>query len=231
MKLFLDRFILGIPRLFIKQFPYAWIIFIALWSWPPNISVIFLLIILIGLSMLQWQSAAWLSNLRREYAPEDGKFYIDQPPIPLKRAVQSLSILIVIAIVVAMLFKDQFGLNASQFFFIVVGFSIFYRDALFFGAPVKYVITASGIGIHYALGHLDYRLFLTFKEISRIERTQYQKDMNWDIFARTRDSQDGLLLIPKDINGFSKRMERLFIVPNDIEFFLDQLPYGYGRHK
>ena len=31
----LDRFILGVPLLFIKQFPYAWIALIALWTWPP----------------------------------------------------------------------------------------------------------------------------------------------------------------------------------------------------
>jgi hypothetical protein len=38
---------------------------------------------------------------------------------------------------------------------------------------------------------------------------------------------DGLLLVPKDINGFSKRMERLFIAPQNIEQFVEQLPYGY----
>ena len=48
MKSFLDRFVLGIPRLYIKQFPYAWIFFIALWTWPPNLAFIFLLIILVG---------------------------------------------------------------------------------------------------------------------------------------------------------------------------------------
>jgi len=231
MRPFLDRFILGIPRLFIKQFPYAWIVFIALWSWPPNISFIFLLIILLGLFMLWWQSTAWLSNLQRVYAPGDGKFYVDQPSIPLKKAVQNLSILVVVSGVLAYVLRGQFGLNLWQLFFMFVFFSIFYRDALFFGAPVKYVITASGIGIHFAPGHLDYRIFLTFKEISRIERTQFQKDNGWDFFARSKDTQDGLLLIPKDPNGFSKRMERLFIVPKNIEAFMEQLPHGYGRYK
>jgi len=227
MQPFFDHFILGIPRLFIKQFPYAWIAFVALWSWPPNFSVIFLLIILLGLSMLRWQSAAWLSNLRREYAPGDGKFYVDQPPIPWKKAAQNLSSLAAIAGGVAVLLRGQFVLSTWQVFFIIVGFSILYRDSLFFGSPVKYVITASGIGIHFAPGHLDYRLFLKFKEISRIERTRFQKDKGWDLFARTRDAQDGLLLTPKDPDGFSKRLERLFIVPKDIEKFLEQLPYGY----
>jgi hypothetical protein len=106
-------------------------------------------------------------------------------------------------------------------------FTLTYRDAQFFGALTIYIITATGIAVYFAPGHLDYRLFFTFKEISRIERTSFKKDNNWDFFARTRDGEDGLLLIPKDINGFSKRMEKLFIVPQDIDAFLAQLPYGY----
>jgi len=224
-----DRFILSIPRLFIKQFPYAWIVFIALWSGTLNFSIIFLFIILLGLFILRLQSIAWLSHMRREQAPEDGKFYVDQPPIPWKKAARNLSILVVVSGVLAYVLQGQFGLSLWQLFFLFVGFSIFYRDGLFFGSPVKYVITASGIGVHYAPGHLDYRLFITFKEISRIERTQFQKDKGWDFFARSKDAQDGLLLIPKDPNGFSKRLEKLFIVPKDIETFLEQLPHGYGR--
>jgi hypothetical protein len=109
----------------------------------------------------------------------------------------------------------------------IVGFTLLYRDTQFFGAPTTYVITASGIGIHYIPGHIDYRLFLPFKEISRIEKSRYQKNKNWDLFARTRDGKDGLLMIPKNPNGFTKRVEKLYIVPKDMEKFLEQLPYGY----
>jgi len=71
-------------------------------------------------------------------------------------------------------------------------------------------------------------LFLTFKEISRIQKSKYQKDLNWDAFVRNRNTQDGLLMIPKNPNGFTKRIENLFIAPNDMEKFLEQLPHGYG---
>jgi hypothetical protein len=223
----LDHFILEIPRLFIKQFPYAWFPAIVLWTWPPNFSAIFILIILLGLSMLWWQSSAWISHMRREHAPGDGKFYIDRPTVPWRRAVRNIAILIVGSGLIASFLKGQLGLAFWQFFLIVILFMLCYRDVTFFGAPVIYIITATGIAVYFAPGHLDYRLFITFKEISRIERTRFQKDKNWDFFARTRDNVDGLLLTPKDINGFSKRMERLFIVPTDIEKFLEQLPYGY----
>jgi hypothetical protein len=228
LKSFLDRFILGIPRLYIKQFPYAWIVFITLWTWPPNLSSIFLIIVLIGLLMVQWQHSAWISTMRNEYAPNGGKFYVDRPPIPVQRAVQNILILLVVSGTVAYFLNSQIGLAPWQVFLIIVGFSLFYRNSLFFGAPTTYIITASGIAIYFAPGNIDYRLFLGSDEISRVERCGYQKDKGWDCFARTR-ANDGLLLLPKNPNGLTKRIEKLFITPRDIDKFLAQLLYWYGR--
>jgi hypothetical protein len=227
MKLFLDRFILGIPRLYIKQFPYAWIVFIALWTWPPNLSVIFLIVVLVGLLMVQWQYSAWTSALRNEYAPNGGKFYTDRPPVPIQRAVRNISIMFVASGLASHFLSRPVGLPALQLFILITGFSLFYRSYLFFGASTTYIITTRGIAVYFAPGHLDYRPFLKFDEISRIERCEYQKDKGWDCFARVPYGKDGLLLIPKNPKGFTKRMERLFIVPKDIDKFLEQLPYGY----
>lgn len=228
MKQTLDRFILGIPLLFIKQFPYAWIAAITLWTWPPVVAGIFVLMIIIGLLMLRWQSQAWLSNLRREHAFRDGKFHVDEPDIPWMDSLRKIVTLSVGAVLLAWLLNGQFGLNFWQFFFLIVGFTLLYNDARFFGAPTTYVITDRGIGIHFIPGHVDYRLFFSFKEISRIEKSAYQKDKSWDLFARTRDVKDGLLMIPKSLNGFTKRIDRLFIAPKDMETFLEQLPHGFS---
>jgi hypothetical protein len=228
MKQALDHFILAVPVLFIKQFPYAWIAAVTLWSWPPTFSIVFLVIILIGLLMLRWQSSAWISNLQREHAFQDGKFHIDQPLFSWMDSVRKILILLVGAALLAWLLKGQFRLSFWQIFLIAVGFTLLYRDTQFFGAPTTYVITDQGIGIHFAPSQIDYRLFFTFKEISRIEKSKYQKDKNWDAFVRDRNTQDGLLMIPKNPNGFTKRIEKLFIGPKDREKFLEQLPYGYG---
>ncbi len=227
MQAILDRFILGIPRLYLKQFPYAWIALIALWTWPPNGSLIFLFIIVAAMALLQWRHVAWLSHMRREYAPSEGKFYVDRPPIPFQAAARSILILVIFSALAAFFINKQIGLSAWQVFLIIVSFMLTYRDALFFGAPVTYVITASGIGVHFAPGHLDYRLFLKFSEISRIERCSFQKGKGWDCFARSTNAQDGLLFLPKNPNGFSKRLEKLFIAPRNVEQFLAQLPYGF----
>jgi hypothetical protein len=227
MRQFLDRFILAIPVLFIKQFPYAWIAAVVLWTWPPGFSWIFFGIIVVGLLMLHWQSAAWISNLRREHAFAEGKFHVDQPPVPIREAVQKFPILLVGAVLIAWFLQGRFGLNFWQYFFIVLGFTILYQDTRFFGAPTTYVITDQGIGIRFVPGHIDYRLFLSFKEISRLEKRAYQKGENWDLFARTREPGDGLLMIPKNTNGFTRRIDKLFIAPRDVGKFLEQLPQGY----
>jgi len=228
VKQFLDRFILGIPLLFIKQFPYAWIAAIVLWTWPPVFSGIFLFIILIGLLLVRWQSSAWISNLRREHAFMDGKFYVDQPPVPWSISIPKIMILLIGAGLLAWLFNGQLRLNFWQIFLMIVGFTLLYQDSRFFGASTTYIVTDQGIGIRFIPGHIDYRLFLPFKEISRIEKSEYQKDKTWDLFARTRETKEGLLMIPKNPRGFTKRIDKLFIAPEDGEKFLEQLPYGYG---
>ena len=228
MKLFLDRFILAFPVLFLKQYPYAWIALVAFWPKSPLVASLFLLVLVAGILALRWQSTAWISHMRREYAGKDGKFYVDEPPVSWQKAARNIAILIGWSILGAFVLRGQFGLSFWQILIMLVGFTIFYQDTRFFGAAVIYIITATGIAIRFVPGHIDYRLFLTFKEISRIERGVYQKDKNWDLFARLRDTKEGLLMTPKNPNGFTRRVEKLFIAPGDREQFLAQLPHGYG---
>lgn len=228
MRPLLDRFILGFPVLFLKQYPYAWIAVVALWPRSPSFSMLFLAIIVTGLLSLRWQSAAWISHMRRQHAAEDGKFYVDQPPVLWHKAARNIAFLIAGSILIAFLLEGQFGLTIWQLIIIVVGFTISYQDTRFFGSAVTYIITATGIGIRFIPGHIDYRLFLPFREISRIEKRGYMESLDTDLFARTRDLKEGLLMIPKDPKGFTKRIDKLFIAPSNIEKFLEQMPYGYG---
>jgi hypothetical protein len=230
MKRFLDRFILGIPVLFLKQYPYAWIGFVALWPHSPTMALAFMAVVAAGVISLRWQSAAWVSQMQAEYAPSGGKFHVDRPPVPWRMAAWKISLLIAGAALLALLLQGRLRLSFWQFFFIIAGFPIFYQDTRFFGASVIYIVTATGIGIHFVPSHLGYQLFLSFREIRQIERIKYQYEerSDTDVFARTRGEADGLLLIPKDPRGFSKSIQKLFIVPADVEGFMQQLPYGFG---
>jgi hypothetical protein len=231
MRPLLDRFILGFPVLFLKQYPYAWIAIVALWPRSPVVASLLIVVILLGILSLRWQSAAWLSHMRRLHAGKDGKFYVDQPPVSWQSAAQNFAVVFALSIVAAFLLKGQFGLTFWQILIMAAGFTVFYRDTRFFGSAVTYIITATGIGIRLVPGHIDYRLFLPFKEISRIERKEYRQSPDTDIFARAPTAKDGLLLIPKDPRGFTARIDKLFIVPKDIDTFVEQLPYGYGKAR
>jgi len=229
MKPFLDRFILGFPVLFLKQYPYAWFAVVVLWTRSPELAAVFMAIIVIGILALRWQHIAWISHIRRQHAGEAGKFYIDEPPIPWRHTVKNTAIAVAVSIVLAFILKGQLGLTFWQYLIMAIGFNVFYRDTRFFGSSATYIVTATGIGIRLVPGHIDYRLFLRFKEISRIERGEYHKSLDTDIFARTQEAKDGLLLVPKDPNGFSKQLNKLVIVPSNVDAFVEQLPYGYGK--
>lgn len=229
MKSFLDRFILRFPVLFLKQYPYAWIATVALWPRAQWLAAIFLGVIVLAILALRWQNAAWVASIRRQHAGEDGKFYVDEPPVNWKSLLQNVGILTAFSLVLSYLLDGQFGLSFWQYLIMSVGFTTFYRDGRFFGPWATYIVTASGLGIRLIPGQIDYRLFLPFKEISRIERCEYSKRQDVDIFARVQDSKDGLLLTPKDPKGFTKQVDKLFIVPGNVDAFVEQLPYGYGK--
>jgi hypothetical protein len=222
----LDRFVLDIPYLFLKKIPYAWIGVIALWSWPPIVSGIIFAIILIGLIIMRWQAAAWKSLFKREHGKTE-KFYIDRPHAPLVMQVRNLAILLTLSGLFGWLANGRFGLSGWQLFYLAVGLMLLYKDALLFGASVTYIVTHDGIGIHFIPGHVDYRLFFSFKEISHIERTNNLAHADWSIIAPTRTVKEGVLLTPKNPDGFSRQIQKVFITPKDIEKFLEQMPPGF----
>lgn len=229
MKPFLDRFILGFPVLFLKQYPYAWIGFVVFLPRAPKVATLFLGVVILGILSLRWQSAAWISHIQRQYADGGGKFYVDQPPIPWQKTIRNIVLLVAGSALIAFLLKSQLQLTFWQFFFLFFGLMLFYRDTLFFGSAATYIITATGIAIRFVPGHIDYRLFLPFREISRIEPRDYKPSTDTDLFARTGDIKNGLLMIPKDPKGFTKRLDKLFIAPKDIDQFVEHLPYGFGK--
>ena len=229
MKPFLDRFILGFPILFLKQYPYAWILIVGLWPRAPSLIAFLSAWIVVCILLLRWQSTAWISIMRRKYADQNGKFYLDRPAVPWMRAARNIAILAVGSVLVAFLLRGQFGLTFWKILIMIIGFTVLYHDTQLFGRETTYIITATGIAIRFVPGHFDYRLFLPFKEISRIERLDYQESLDTSLFARTRDVKNGLLMIPKDPNGFTRTIDKLFIAPNDLEGFVEQLPYGFGE--
>jgi hypothetical protein len=227
MKRFLDKFILYIPTLFIKQYPYAWLVVVALWSWPPNVSAIFFSIVLIGILSLRWREAAWISEMRRQHAPGDQTFYIDRPPVPIRRALRNLAIIGVACALAAWFLDGSFKLGFLQTFILLFVFFLFYIDTRFFGAATIYIATSGGIALYHIPGHVDYRIFIRFNEMERVARMDSIDKISekLTVISRLRTAASGVLLLPRSLKGFSRMLNGgVLLTPKNVDAFLKHIP-------
>ena len=227
MKASLDKFILSFPVLFIKQYPYAWIAVVVLWTWPPVLSGVFLAVIVLGIFSLHWRSAAWISDQRRQHAPDNtAAFLVQRVPIPWSHTARRLAILVAVAAVTAWFASDLVSLTFWQFFIMIVGFAIFYLDTRFFGAATTYIVTDTGIAIYFVSGHLDYRVFIRFKEMERVQRLDAIEtiEATWWVFSRVQKVKSGVLILPRNPQGFSKQIQEILVTPTDVDAFLERIP-------
>jgi hypothetical protein len=226
MKKFLDTFILSFPVLFLKQYPYAWIVVVVLWSWPPILSATFFAVIVVGIASLHWRAAAWISEQRRQFAPGGQTFIIQQPPIPWALTARYLFYLLIGSAAAAWFVDGRIGLGFWQAFLLLAGFAVTYMDARFFGPQSIYIVTETGICIYFVPGHLDYRLILNFKEIGKVKRLDHIEKIEetWSVCSRMRKPQSGVLLVPRNPYGFSKQLQEVLLTPTDVDEFLKHIP-------
>lgn len=225
---FLENIILGIPYLFLKKIPYAWLAVIFFWTWPPALFTwIFIAIVIIGLLMMDWQRRAWEAKLIREHHAGPEKPFIDRPKMPLNIQVRNLVLLALGSGLVAWIFQGQFELSFWQWFFMLAGFMLLYMDHRLLGATTVYILTDQGIGIRFAPGHIDYRMFFSYREIWRAQRIQVpeKKPVRWSQMTPTREPNEGVLLTPRNRDGFTRRIKsEVLLAPSDIDGFLKHIP-------
>jgi hypothetical protein len=227
MKHSLNKFILYFPTLFIKQYPYAWIAAIVLWTWPLNISAIFFLIVVIGVFSLHWREAAWISEMRRQHAPKNETFYIDRLPISVQRSVLRIAILLAVSALTAWLIDGPFDLGYWQALIMIVGFLLMYVDTYFFGALTIYVVTGGGIAIYFIPGHTDYRIFIRFNEMGQVVRMEHieKRPESWSVLSRVHTAMSGILLVPRHAKGFTRVLDgEVLLTPTNVDEFLKYIP-------
>lgn len=222
MKAF-HSFVLSIPYLFLKKIPYAWVFVIALWAWPPVVSGIFVGIILLGLWFMVMQQKAWEAEIAREYRV----LYRDQPHAPVTVQVRNFVLVCVAGALIGWVADGKLGLSSLQWALMLIGVMLLYKDAMLFGAGTVYLVTNKGIAVRYIPGHIDYRLFFGYDEIRNVERIGPVKSlpMAWSVLTPQRKiMENGFLLKPKKLNGFTKTIEEVVLCPADPEGFLKHMP-------
>jgi hypothetical protein len=225
---FLENFILAVPYLFLKKVPYAWLAMIFLWVWPPVLlSWILAGIILTGLLMMDWQRRAWEAKLVRDHHTGPERPLIDRPKMPLKAQVRNLALLALGSGLMAWIFQGQLALSFWQWFFLFVGFTLLYMDHRLLGATTVYILTDQGIGIRYAPGHVDYRLFFSYGEVWRAQgiRAPEKLPVRWSLVTPARQPGEGVLLTPRNRDGFTRQIKsEILLTPTNIQIFLNYFP-------
>jgi hypothetical protein len=223
---FPESFILGIPYLFLKKIPYAWLAAVIFWSRPPVLSGALLAVVALGLLAMLWQRKAWEAKITREQNRSGAGPYIDRPHAPRLYQLRNLALLFLTSGLLAWLLNGRLALSGWQWFFLLTGFMLLYKDTLLLGATVTYILTDQGVGIHFIPGHVDYRLFFKYHEIRQAARKRLPRPHppHWELITPVRFPQEGVLLSAKNRNGFSQQLQgELFLAPTDIEVFLEHI--------
>src|SRR5574341_55018 len=106
----LENFILEVPYLFLRRIPYLWVLIVALWAWPPYLSGIFVIILLVGLGLMLFQQYAWEQKIKRE----QHVIFRDHPQALFSYRAKNLSLLLIACAALGWLFNGLFDLNAFQ---------------------------------------------------------------------------------------------------------------------
>lgn len=230
-----ENFILEIPYLFLKKIPYAWLAVIFFWVWPPVLfSWILIGIVVLGLLMMDWQRRAWETRLIREHHAGPEKPFIDRPKMSLNTQLRNLILLALGSGLAAWIFRGQFELGFWQWFFLLAGFMLLYMDHRLLGATTVYILTDQGIGIRFAPGHIDYRLFFSYWEIWRAQCIQVPEKIpvRWSQATPTRRPGEGILLTPRNRDGFTRQIKsEMLLAPSDLETFLGHFPSNLIKQK
>jgi len=222
----LNDFILEIPFLFLMKVPYLWLPAVAFYTWPPVVSGILCGLILLGLLAMNWQNAAWIEKARRELARNQPAVYVEYVRPPLLFVVRNIGLVLVLSLAIAWFLDGRFGFTGLQWFVFVAGFIAMYKKTLFFGRRVTYILTDRGLGIRYVPQHIDYRLLIHFNEIRSIQRVSVPTNppQRWAVFTPTDQAKEGLLLLPKRLDGFSEQIGEILLASNDLDNLLQKFP-------
>lgn len=222
---FFENFVLETPYLFLKKIPYAWVVVVVFWAWPPVVAGMFAGIIALGLWMMSLQQRFWEAKIYREFQKE-GTPYRVQPRAPLKTRLRNVALVLAGSALLGFLLDNRLSLTGLQWFLLASGLMLLYRDAYILGASAVYLVTPRGIGVRYIPGHVDYRLFFRYSEINYVTRVRAGDKLptNTSVLSPVRNKREGILLVAKLMDGFSNQLGQILLTPNDPEAFLAQLP-------
>ena len=222
----LNDFILAIPFLFLMKVPYLWLPAVMFYSWPPVVSAILCVLILLGLLAMNWQNSAWIEKAQRELARDPNAVYVEFVRPPLIFVARNALFVLALSAACGWVLNGFFGFPGLQWGIFSLGFIAMYKKALFFGRRTTYILTDRGLGIRYVPQHIDYRLLIRFNEIRSVQKIKVpaKRPIRWSTFAATGQVKEALLLTPKNVHGFSPQFAEILLASDDLDNLIQKFP-------
>ncbi len=214
-----ERLIYNTPYTLLREGTYAWFGVVLFLTLAPGVSLALAIFLGLIYLTLNYQGYLWKRQLRR---PNHALLYEELARAPQSQRLRNLALLVAAAGVIGYLLHGSFAMGWGSWLLLVVGFILLQRNHILFGLPTHYIVTETGIGI----ARLDVKLFLRFDEIAQLRILSGQKEPapDWTVIAPSRKPQQGILIRPKKIEGFSPSLKVCFISPGSLEAFLRHVP-------
>ena len=226
----LERIILGIPYVLLKKMSYLWLLIVFFYTWPPVLSTILFVLLVLSMVLIKDQREIWEASIRRTCKEGNASLYVDRPKAPFSYQIRNLVLVLLAGIGLGYFLDGTVAwVTSPQWFLLAVGFFLLQKDLNLFGAPTVYFVTDDGLW----LGYVTLHLFFKFNEIRQVLRVRdvKKKPERWAELAPVRNIKDGLLLHPVNPSGFTRLLDEIFLAPTNVNEFLRHIPVNLVHEK
>jgi hypothetical protein len=218
-------FILRIPPSVLARVFYAWVPLVAFLAWPPVVSGLLAILLLLGLVLLKAQRSTWERLIRQGRLGTGAVRYEDRPWPPARYLLLNLVVVLVIGVGLGYLLDGRADLSGLQWFLMTAGFFLLEQSFTLYWAPVRYFVTGQGVWVLYDAD----TLFIRFEDVAeaRIER-DYVVPFGWGYILAPIRYPAGLRLLPANRAGFKWRVREVVLTPTDLEEFVQAFPLEFS---
>jgi hypothetical protein len=213
--------LLHIPSSVLAKALYAWLPIVALWDWPPVISGLLLIYLVVSMTLLHIQQDLW-RKLIKTNALDSGEFlYEERLKLPLRPLLLNGLLVVGISILVGYLLRDRLMLSGLQWALLVLGVVCTEQFLLLVWAPDRFLITEGGI---WALTS-TLKIYAGYGQIARVQVARpcaLPQRYTYTLFPIQVPT--AVFLLPVEKEGFAWFAKELLLIPQDAERLLAQFP-------
>jgi hypothetical protein len=119
----LERIILGIPYVLLKKMTYLWLLIVVFYTWPPVLSTILFVLLVLSIVLIKVQREIWEASIRRTCKERNASLYVDRPRAPFSYQIRNLVLVLLAGIGLGYFLDGTVAwVTSAQWFLLAVGF-------------------------------------------------------------------------------------------------------------